>query len=158
MEIFAYIPILLIAVAVPFFAMMAHNTLVAARNQTREAWGALDAALQRRYAFAAGFPELGALRDRCAANHGSISGRARDEREFVAALRSAIAADPERRAELAPLENSIQSSQRTYNEALRSYRRKCESLPGSLVASLFGFHPGAAFEVEPAIENFDLPR
>lgn len=151
METFTYIPILLLAVAVPFFGMMLHNALAAARNRVRAAWGELDAALQRRYAFAADLPALAAARDRCAANHGPVSARERDEREFVVALRAAVAAQPALRADLAPVEAAIRQASQTYNAAAHAYRRKCGAFPHAIVASLFGFHPPASFEVEPVL-------
>ncbi|HEY8899041.1 MAG TPA: LemA family protein [Chthoniobacterales bacterium] len=148
MESLFYIPILLLAVAIPFLGIVFHNHLTAARNRTREAWAALDAALRARHDFVADLAEVAGPRERCRANRGPISTRARDEREFVAAMRTAIATRPELLAPLGPIEDAIRSASQDYDAAAKNYRRRCETFPHSILAALSGFQSPALFEVE----------
>ncbi len=48
-------------------------------------------------------------------------------------------------------ENRIQAARRFYNNNVRDYNRRVQSIPSNIVASLFGFGEEDYFEVEPAV-------
>ena len=58
-------------------------------------------------------------------------------------------------------ENRIQAARRFYHGNVRDYRKKCESFPSSLVASLFSFQAHEFFSVSPSVAevpNVDFGR
>jgi LemA protein len=180
MEALIYIPILLLCIAPPLYALVQYNTLIALRNHIRESWADIDTELKRRYdliprlvevarAYAKHerevFENVAALRERCAANHGPVSSQARDEAELVGVLQTFLArveAYPELKAdaqfqslhaELVNTEDRIQAARRFYNGNTRDYENKRQSFPSSVVANLFSFTPAAYFTVEPAVRE-----
>lgn len=174
--------LILIAVAlIPLlYVMVQYNLLVALRNHIRDAWGNIDTELKRRYelipnlvatvrGYAAHEREtlerVTALRNQCAANHGSPGSQAADEAQLVTALRRlfvVVEGYPELKAnaqflelqrELVTTENRIQAARRFYNGNVRDYRNKCEAFPSNLVASLFHFRAEDYFSVEPSLRE-----
>lgn len=53
-------------------------------------------------------------------------------------------------AELAGTENRISVERQRYNESVRDYNISVKTFPGSLLASLFGFHARTMFEADEA--------
>lgn len=180
MDALVYIGILFAGLIPGLYMLVQYNTLIALRNHIREAWSDIDTELKRRYdliprlvevarSYAAHerevFERVASLRERCAANHGSIKSQSADEAELVAGLQTFLArveAYPELKAdaqfqdlhqELVNTEDRIQASRRFYNGNVRDYRNKCESFPSSVVAQMFSFPPAGFFEVEPAIRE-----
>jgi LemA protein len=180
MEAISAIAILFFGLIPGLYMLVQYNTLVALRNHIRESWSDIDTELKRRYdliprlvevvkGYAAHerevFESVTALRDRCAANHGSVRSQSGDEAQLVAGLQTLLArveAYPELKAdaqfqnlhrELVNTEDRIQAARRFYNGNVRDYRNKCESFPSSIVASMFSFQPAGFFEVEPAIRE-----
>lgn len=157
-----------------------YNSLVGLRNFTASSWSNIDTELKRRYDL---IPNLVAtvkgyatheretlervteLRNRCAANHGPVTGQAADEQGLVAALKQLLAVVenyPQLKAdrhylalqsELINTENRIQAARRFYNGNIRDFRTKCEAFPSNLVARLFGFQPQDFFTVPPAVRD-----
>ena len=178
------IPVLIIlsvVVLVPVvWFVVQYNSLVSLRNYIRESWSNVDTELKRRYDL---IPNLVAtvkgyaaherevlervieLRNRCAANQGPVANQARDENQFVDALKQLFAVVenyPQLKAdkhylklqvELTNTENRIQAARRFYNGNVRDYRNKCESFPSNLVANMFGFQPEEFFSVPPSVRE-----
>src|SRR5271155_2421918 len=87
------------------FVVAQYNALVGLRNYIRESWSNVDTELKRRYDL---IPNLVAtvkgyaahergllervteLRNRCAANNGSVTEQSRDERQLVDALKQLL--------------------------------------------------------------------
>lgn len=180
METLALIAILFLGLGPGIYLLVQYNALVALRNHIRESWSDIDTELKRRYdliprlvQIAKGYAaherevleRVTALRERCAANNGSVASQAGDEIELVGALRTLFArieAYPQLKAdaqfqnlhrELVNTEDRIQASRRFFNGNVRDYRNKCESFPSSIVASMFGFQPVGFFEVESAVRE-----
>ncbi len=180
MDALVYIGILLAGLVPGLYMLAQYNSLIELRNRTRQGWSDIDAALKRRYdliprlveivrGYAAHerevFEQIITLRDRCAANHGPVSSRAKDEIELVNGLQILLAraeAYPELQAgapfqslhaELVKTEDGIQAARSSYNRHVRNLRNKCESFPSSLVAQMFGFRPSPFFSVESALRE-----
>ena len=157
-----------------------YNTLVALRNHIAEAWSNIDTELKRRYdlipnlvntvkGYAAHEREtlerVIELRNQCAADRGSVSHQAGNEKQLVAAVQRLLAvaeAYPDLKAnenflqlqhELVNTENRIQAARRFYNGNVRDMRNKCETFPSSLVAGMFSFRPQDFFDVEPVVRE-----
>jgi len=171
--------LLVVVVLVPVvWVVVQYNALVSLRNYIRESWSDMDTELKRRYdlipnlvATVKGYAahERGTLervtelRNRCAANHGSVGDQARDEVQLVGALRQLLAvveSYPQLKAdqhflklqqELINTENRIQAARRFYNGNVRDYRNKRETFPSNLVAGMFGFQPEEFFSVPPSM-------
>jgi LemA protein len=180
MEALALLAILFIGLGPGLYLLVQYNALVALRNHIRESWSDIDTELKRRYDLIPRLVEVTrgyavherevleqvtALRERCAANHGSVASQAGDESELVRVLQVLLArveAYPELKAdahfrelhrELVNTEDRIQAARRFFNGNVRDYRNKCESFPSSIVASMFNFEPVSFFEVEPAVRD-----
>jgi LemA protein len=173
--------VLLVLLALPvLFVIVQYNSLIALRNHISESWSNVDTELKRRYdlipnlvstvkGYAAHeqtvFERVIELRNRCAANHGSIGDQARDENQLVDALKRLfvlvenypqIKADQhflKLQHELINTENRIQAARRFYNGNVRDYRNKCESFPSNLVAQMFSFKTGEFFSVPPSMKE-----
>lgn len=173
--------ILLVVVLVPVvWFVVQYNSLVSLRNYIRESWSNVDTELKRRYDL---IPNLVAtvkgyaaherevlervieLRNRCAANQGPVADQARDENQFVDALKhlfAVVESYPQLKAdqhylklqgELINTENRIQAARRFYNGNVRDYRNKCETFPSNLVANMFGFQTEEFFSVPPSVRE-----
>ncbi len=175
--------LLIIAVVVllpVIYVIATYNTLVALRNHIAEAWSNIDTELKRRYEL---IPNLVAtvkgyakheretlervieLRNQCAADQGSVSHQAGNEKQLVAAVQRLLAvaeAYPDLKAnknflqlqhELVNTEDRIQAARRFYNGNVRDMRNTCETFPSSIVASLFSFQAQDFFDVEPAVRE-----
>ena len=152
-----------------------YNGLVSTRLRTREAWSAIDVQLQRRASLIPNLVESvkgyatyeretlrkvtearGALG---AAPNPREAARANDD--LSGALRSFFAvaeAYPDLKAnerfaqlqsDLADTENRIAFARNYYNGAVELYNIKAQSVPGVLLAGLFGFAPAEFFTAEP---------
>jgi len=178
------IPLIVIAAVVllpVIFVIAQYNALVALKNYIRESWSNVDTELKRRYdlipnlvAVVKGYAahervtleRVTELRNRCAANNGSPSEQAVDEKQLVDSLKQLLVvvenypqlkADQnflKLQAELVNTEDRIQAARRFYNGNVRDYRNKCETFPGNLVAQAFGFKlEGDFFSVPPSVQE-----
>jgi LemA protein len=178
------IPLIVIAgvVLLPVVYVVAqYNALVALKNYIRESWSNVDTELKRRYdlipnlvAVVKGYAaheravleRVTELRNRCAANNGSPSEQAVDEKQLVDSLKQLLVVVenyPQLKAdqnflnlqtELVNTEDRIQAARRFYNGNVRDYRNKCETFPSNLVANLFGFKSeGDFFSVPPSVQE-----
>lgn len=160
-----------------------YNGLVTLRNHIREAWRNIDTELKRRYEL---IPNLVStvkgyakherdvlervteLRNRCAANHGTVADQAADETLLVGELKRLLAivenypalkADRlflDLQNELVNTEDRIQAARRFFNGNVRDYRNKCQVFPSNIVAGVFGFQLENYFQVEPSVK--DVPN
>ena len=154
-----------IVIAVAIVGVVLYNGLVRARQHVREGWSAIDVQLQRRASLipnlvesVRGYAEYerGTLQQVVAARGalGSAGGpvaAARANDDLSSALRTFFAvaeAYPDLKAterfaqlqtDLADTENKIAYARNYYNGAVEIYNVRAESVPGVLVARLFGF-------------------
>jgi LemA protein len=163
------------------FVIAQYNALVALKNYIRESWSNVDTELKRRYdlipnlvAVVKGYAaherdtleRVTELRNRCAANNGSPSEQAVDEKQLVDSLKQLLVLVenyPQLKAdqnflklqtELVNTEDRIQAARRFYNGNVRDYRNKCETFPSNLVAKMFGFKSeGDFFSVPPSVQE-----
>ena len=178
------IPLVVVAAVVllpVIFVVAQYNALVALKNYIRESWSNVDTELKRRYdlipnlvAVVKGYAaheravleRVTELRNRCAANNGSPSEQAVDEKQLVDSLKQLLVVVenyPQLKAdqnflklqtELVNTEDRIQAARRFYNRNVRDYRNKCETFPSNLVANLFGFKSeGDFFSVPPSVQE-----
>jgi LemA protein len=162
------------------YVILTYNTLVALRNDIRDAWSNIDTELKRRYdlipnlvatvkGYAAHerdlFERVTQLRAQCMASQGAPRQQAADENQLVDALQRLMAvvenypqlkADQEflkLQTELVNTEDRIQAARRFFNGNVRDYRNKCQTFPSSLVASAFGFETHDFFNVPPSVRQ-----
>jgi len=170
-----------VVLLIPLIYLIAtYNTLVTLRNHISEAWSNIDTELKRRYELIPNLVETVKgyarheqdtlarvidLRNRCAADHGSVGHQAGNEKQLVAAVQRLMAVAegyPDLKAnetflqlqhELVTTEDRIQAARRFYNGNVRDMRNKCETFPSSIIAGLFRFQPQDFFDVEPAVRQ-----
>ncbi len=154
-----------------------YNGLVRLRQHIRESWHGIDVQLKRRYDLIPNLVEtvkgyakherdlldrLVAARTRAAANHGPVASQEADERPVVTCLRQVLAlreSYPDLKAdrnflalqeELVDTEDRIAAARRFFNGNVRDFNSRCETVPSSIVAGLFGFRAESFWEVEEA--------
>lgn len=160
-----------------FWFIGTYNGLVRTRNTCDEAWSDIDTELKRRYDLIPNLVEtvkgyathekqvlegVIAARNRACGTHGSVADQARDEREFVGALKQLFAVVegyPELKSnrnflelqrELANTEDRIQAARRFYNGNVRDLNTRVEMVPSNMVAGMFNFTRKEFYEVEDA--------
>ena len=158
------IVILVAAALIVLWLIVAFNSLVRLRNQSREAWSDIDVQTKRRYdlipnlietvkGYAA--HEAGVLEAVTAARAKAMgaTGDAKAEAENMLSgtLKSLFALSenyPQLKAnenflhlqqELSDTENKIQAARRFYNTNVRDLNTKIETFPTNLIAGMFGF-------------------
>jgi LemA protein len=55
--------------------------------------------------------------------------------------------------ELSSTENRIAYARQFYNDAVMEYNTNCETFPGNLTASMFGFHQELSFQLDTPQER-----
>lgn len=163
---------------------MSFNRFVNQRQYIRNTWSNVDTELKRRYDLIPNLVETvrgyaghekstleGVITARAGAqsDHGTPEHQAGMENVLVGALRSlmAVAEDyPDLKAdkrfrdlqgELIRTEDRIQASRRLYNNNVRDYNRRVDSIPTNVLAALFGFRHEPYFEVEAAVRTGNGP-
>ena len=166
-------------VGVVLVALVAsYNRFVRQRTLIDNSWSDVDTELKRRYdlipnlvetvkGYAA--HEAGTLeavteaRSRAMADNGSPDQQAASENQLVGTLKSLLAvseAYPDLKASTAFLdlehqlvgtEDRIQAARRFYNNNVRDYNQRVQTVPSNLVAKVFGFQPRQYFEVDEAV-------
>jgi LemA protein len=171
-----WIPIGIAAVVLVWF-LGTYNGLVRLRQHIRESWRNIDVQLKRRYDLIPNLVEtvkgyarherellerLAAARARAAANNGPVASQEADERPVISSLRQVLALQeryPELKAdrnflalqeELVDTEDRIAAARRFFNGNVRDFNGRCQSIPSSIVAALFGFRVESFWEVEEA--------
>jgi LemA protein len=166
--------VVLILVAVLFVG--GYNGLVALRNQVRNAWQQIGVQLKRRHDLIPNLVEIvkdymgyeqetleKVIRARNAALTATdVQGTAAAEGALTGALHSLFAvveAYPQLKAnenvgrlqeELTSTENRIAFARQFYNDLVMRYNTRIQTIPTNIIASMFGFHEEAYFEVPEA--------
>ncbi len=152
-----------------------YNSLVTARNRVDNAWAQIDVQLKRRHDLIPNLVEVckgymkyeqsvleSVTKARSQAvqiSGGSVQERAQAENVLTGALRQLFAVAenyPELKAnqnmlalqeELTATENRIAFARQHYNDSVMRYNIQIQQFPANLLASSFGFHPRAFFEL-----------
>lgn len=156
--------------------VLIYNGLVKRRNRIEEAWAQIDVQLHRRYDLIPNLVETvkgyatherqvfeGVTQARAQAIGASgIKGQAEAENAISGALKSLFAvaeAYPELRAntafvslqeELSATEGRIAYARQHYNDSVRDYNTRIQTVPANLVAGPFGFRAREYFEADDA--------
>jgi LemA protein len=170
---------LIVLVVLVFAAIGIFNTLVVLRKRCESAWAQIDVQLKRRYDLIPNLVETakGYLKHerevlenvtkarQQAIDVSGVKAQAQAENMLTGALRSLFAVAesyPDLKAnqnmlalqeELASTENKISFSRQHYNETVRDYNTRIETIPSNIFASLFGFKPRDFFEIEIEAEK-----
>jgi LemA protein len=169
---------LVVVVVLAIATFVSYNRFVSQRQYITNAWANVDTELQRRYdlipnlvatvkGYAAHEREtleaVVAARNLARDEHGGTDEQARSENGLVDALKHLLAvseAYPDLKAdqqflelqrELSATEDRIQAARRFFNNNVRDYNRRVQSIPSMFVARLTGFVEHAYFEVEPVV-------
>lgn len=166
--------IVIAAVGLVGYVLVAYNSLIRQRNQVRESWSDIDVQLKRRYnlipnlietvkGYAAHERETfeSVTRARARALGAQSPGdKAQAENALTSTLKTLFAvaeAYPDLKAnvnflelqrELSDTENKIQAARRFYNTTVRDYNTAIESVPTNIVANIFSFKKEEFFELE----------
>jgi LemA protein len=160
--------------------LVSYNRFVSQRQYIRNSWSNVDTELRRRYDLIPNlvetvkgyakheretFERVTLARTAAVANHGTPTEQAADENVLVDALKQLLAVSEaypdleasdnflELQRELVVTEDRIQAARRFYNNNVRDYNRRVQSIPSLLVARAFGFDEEDYFEVEPAVRE-----
>jgi LemA protein len=176
--------IILLALAGVFilFALAAigiYNSLVALRNQTKNAWAQIDVQLKRRHDLVPNLVETvrgyatheqKTLENVIAARNqamgaGNVDDRIKAEAGLSGALgrlMMVVEQYPDLKAnrnflalqeELSSTENKIAFSRQFYNDSVMQYNTKLESFPSNILAGMFHFQPSTPFELTDAAQR-----
>ena len=156
--------------------VLSYNGLVRLRNQVQNAWAAIDVQLRRRYDLIPNLVEtvkgyasheretleaVTQARAKAMAASGGAGDQAAAESELSQALfnlRAVAESYPDLKAdrnfaqlqdELTNTENRIAGARQGYNEAVRRYDTKRQSIPTNIVAGLANFETHEYFEADP---------
>jgi LemA protein len=169
----AMIPALLLALAV-FWTILLYNSLVLARNRTREAWSGIDVQLKRRSSLIPNvvesvrgyaqhehevFSEVAQARSALAKAAGPAAAAVADQTLTAALGRLMAVAEnyPQLQAagtfrqlqdELTDTEEKIAYARQFYNQNALDYNTRIQSFPGNQFASWFHFQPFDFFNTE----------
>jgi LemA protein len=165
-----------LVVLLVLFGVVAYNRFVSQRQQIKDAYANIDTELRRRYDLIpnlvesvrgyaqherATFEEVTRARATAIEAQGPAQ-QAQAENMLTSALRSLFAVAenyPELRAsenfqalqaELSNTEDRIQVSRRFYNDNVREYNERVQSVPSNVIASMFGFKEEDFFQIEEA--------
>jgi LemA protein len=171
-----WIGLLVGAVVISLFVMGSYNRLVRLRQETREAWSAIETELRRRYDLIPNLVETvkgyaGHERETLEAvvkarNAAVLSGPVEQQVQSQNVLGQALGrlmalseAYPQLKAnenfnalqsQLSETETRISQARRFYNAVVKELNTTCESFPTVLIAGPFGFHGQPYFGIEDA--------
>jgi LemA protein len=175
--------VIVVVVALLVLALVAaYNRLVRLRNRSENAWAQVDVQLKRRSdlvpnlveavkGYAAHEKEVfeNVTNARAAAQRASgVQAQAEAQGTLASALGRLMAVAesyPQLRAtenfqqlqsQLAETEDKIAISRQVYNDTVLTYDNALETLPTSVIAGIFGFHPRVYFETDGAAR--EAPR
>lgn len=174
---------LIVVVLVALWWIGMYNSLVAARNQVKNAWSQIDVQLKRRHDLIPNLVETAKgyvkheretleqiTKARAAALQASGAAAAgRAEGELNAALRRfmlVVENYPDLKAnqnflalqeELASTENKVSFARQFYNDAVMNYNNRLQTFPSNIVARLFNFQPAEFFEIQAPAER-EVPK
>jgi LemA protein len=166
--------VLLVLAAAAIGVLQIYNSLVALRVRSDNAWSDIDVQLKRRYDLIPNLVEtvkgyashekdtLQAVIDaraRAMSAQGPAD-RAQAENMLTGTLKSLFAlaeAYPQLRAaenfaalqaQLAAIEDAVQSARRYYNAVVRDLNTKVQQFPSNVIANMFGFRSREFFEID----------
>jgi LemA protein len=169
-----------VVVLVLLAVLISYNRFVSQRQYLRNSWSNVDTELRRRYdlipnlvetvkGYAAHeretFERVIQARTQAVASHGEPAEQASDENVLVDALKQLLAVSEaypdleasenflELQRELVTTENRIQAARRFYNNNVRDYNRRVQSIPSLIVARVFRFRDEDYFEIEPVVRE-----
>jgi LemA protein len=174
----ALMPAVLLGLAV-FWSIFLYNSLVLARNRTREAWSGIDVQLKRRSSLIPNlvetvrgyathehevFSEVAQARGALAKATGPVAAASADQTLTAALGRLMAVAEnyPQLQAagtfrqlqdELADAEEKIAYARQFYNQNALDYNTRIQSFPGNQFASWFHFEPFGFFHTEEAAKE-----
>jgi LemA protein len=178
------IVIAVVVLLVILCAVVAYNRFVQQRQYVDNAWANVETELRRRYDLVpnlvqtvkgyaaherATFEAVTAARASAVADDGTPAEQSQSEGVLVGALRSLLAvseAYPDLKAstsfldlqrQLIGTEDRIQAARRFYNNNVRAYNERVQSVPTNVIAKLFGFHERTYFNVEEAVHAVGAP-
>ena len=163
--------------------VLIYNKLVRLRVQSEGAWADIDVQLKRRYDLIPNLVETvkgyagheretleavvdarsKAMSAQGPAEKGPAEGMLTEALKSIFALAEAY---PQLRAvesftqlqgTLNEIEDAVQNARRYYNAVIRDLNTRIAQFPSNIVAGLFGFHPGAFFELASAAER-EVPQ
>jgi LemA protein len=164
--------------------VLSYNRFVRQRQFIDNAWANVETELRRRYDLIPNLVEtvkgyatherttleqVTLARQRAVANHGSPVEQAGEENVLVGALGSLLAvaeAYPALEADahfldlqrqLTATEDRIQAARRFYNNNVRDYNERVQTVPSLLVAKAFGFGRREYFEIDRAVGDAGAP-
>jgi LemA protein len=164
---------------------VSYDRFVRQRNLIKNSWANVDTELRRRYdlipnlvntvkGYAAHekeiFEKLAQARADAIAQTGSPEAQARAENGVVSGLRQLLAVTenyPQLKAsqnflalqnELTNTEDRIQAARRFYNNNVRAYNTRVQSVPSNIVAGMFKFQAEQYFEIDEAIARAGAPK
>ena len=171
---------LAVVVVVGVAAMLGYNRFVRQRNLIDDSWSNIDTELTRRYDLIPNLVEtvqgyasheratleaVTAARSRAMDAHGDPEDQARTENTLVGSLKSLLAvseAYPDLKAstgfadlqrQLTATEDRIQAARRLYNNNVRDYNQRVQSVPSNVIARLGGFGPRQYFQIDEAVDT-----
>ncbi|QQS37238.1 MAG: LemA family protein [Ignavibacteriales bacterium] len=180
--IFAIVLIVLIVIVI-FYLISIYNSLVALRNQVKNAWSQIDVQLKRRHDLIPNLIETvkgyvkheketleNITRYRSQAmGAGTISEKSKAEGLLSGALGQlnvVVENYPDLKAnqnflalqeELTSTENKISFSRQSYNDQVLFYNNKIEMFPSNIIAGMFKFVKEVFFELEDQKEK-EVPK
>lgn len=168
-----------IVVLILLWFLVAYNGFVRLKNSIEEAFSTMDVYMKKRYdlipnlvstvkgyaAHEAGTLEKVIQARNSAMNAGNVEERMENENAISSALRSIFAlaeAYPDLKAntnfldlqsQLKRMEDEIANSRKYYNAVVKEYNTKRETIPSSIIASMFHFEKRPMFEISDAAQR-----
>ena len=167
----------ILCIALAIAVIVTYNSLVALKNQVKNAWSQIDVQLKRRHDLIPNLVETvkgyaahesGTLekvikaRQQAVNITDSVKNRAAAENVLSGALKSLFAVAenyPELKAnenflhlqeELTSTENKISFARQFYNDSVLEYNNKKEMFPSNIIANIFNFENREFFEIDVA--------
>jgi LemA protein len=165
--------------------VVAYNRFVQQRQYIDNAWSNVETELRRRYDLIPNLVEtvkgyaahesatleaVTSARARAVADNGTPAQQSTTENALVGALQSLFAvseAYPDLKAsasfldlqrQLISTEDRIQAARRFYNNNVRAYNERVQSVPANIIAKLFGFDVRTYFDVDQAVQAGGAPE
>jgi len=171
--------LVIVAVVLVAWAVMAYNGLVRLRERSDGAWADIDVQLKRRYDLIPNLVETvkgyagheketleGVIAARNQAmSAGGVAEQAKAENMLTGALKSLFAlseAYPQLQAaggfqqlqgQLTEIETQISQARRYYNAVVRDYNAKTKTVPTNMIAGSFGFREREYFELDDDVQR-----
>ena len=167
---------IIVLICLILFVILTYNSLVAGRQNVKEAWATVNTQLKRRYDLIPNLVEVvkgyakheketlkAVLEARSAAiSAKGVEGKNSGEQALTGALKSLFALSEnypklksnenflELQQELSDTETKIQAARQFYNTVVQSMNVKVHSFPSNIVAGMFHFTEEKYFELDEA--------